>query len=116
MRITGRHAQDMSVYANEISNGRIGVCNLGADLGSGSRVIDNNRQLVWLGQPREAAAYYIGQIDAYREALGQAENPLPDSVRAVRLEILEDDHRDKVVAWYQRGVNDGADRAAERDA
>lgn len=110
MRITGNHAQQVSMYAHEISGGTVYVCSVGGDIGNGARIIDGNTQLVWLGQPRLATAYYLGQVAALRKAhgiTGVMPHPLPD----LQAELLDDDRRTAVMEWYRRGLTDGADRA-----
>ena len=113
MRITGKIAQDMSRYAHDISGFRVAVCHVGGDIGNGARIIDGNEQLVWLGEPRHATAYYLGQIDAYRATLGITDD-LPADVARVRAEILQDDRRARVMTWYQRGVDVGTLRASRQ--
>jgi len=115
MRITGTTAQDMSRYANEISDGGISVCNVGADLGHGARVIDGDEQLVWLGQPREATAYYLGQIEGYRDVKGLGDVPLPSHVQEARDEInLDIGRKASIAKWYARGKSTGAYRGGAR--
>lgn len=110
MRITGNHAQRVSEYANEISDGKVAVCKIGGDIGHGSRVIDGNTQLSWYGQPRLATAYYVGQVDAFREAHGIT-GVMPHPVWKARTELLENDRRTAVMSWYTRGLADGRYRA-----
>lgn len=87
-RITGQLVQRISQYAAEISDGLSGPCRLGASLGYGARIVDGNRQLVWVGRPRLAAAYYLGQVYAYAERKGIVQGDMPDYVTDTYYAVL----------------------------
>lgn len=114
MRITGEAVRMLSLYARVLSNGYVGEAQLGQDIGHGSRIIDGNSQVVWLGKPREAAAYYLGQIDAFASERGVILAQYPADVAAVRAEILPGNtgpHDAGQARWYTLGRQDAVSRA-----
>jgi len=109
MRITKEHVRTVSAYARALSNNYVAEAEFGTDLGAGSRIMDGNSQVVWLGQPREAAAYYIGQVDAFADARGVILADYPPEVAEVRSEV-RGSATVRVDEWYSLGVVDGKSR------
>ncbi len=113
MRITGEAVREISQWAAALSNGYVGEVQLGQDLGNGSRIMDANSQVVWLGKPREAAGYYLGQVDAFASERGIILAQYPARVAEVRAEILPGNTEPtdpKVARWYTLGRQDAMSR------
>lgn len=111
MRITAESARIVSAYAGQLSNGYVGQVQTGSDIGNGARIMDGNSQTVWLAQPREAVAYYLGQIDVYAAARGMTPFNLPDDIQAIRDTVLNTETpRATVTEWYATGLEDGRSR------
>lgn len=113
MRITGRGVRELSEYAAVLSNGYVGVVQLGEDIGHGARIMDANSQVVWRGKPREAAAYYLGQIDAFADARGVILAEYPTTVAEIWAEIMVGGGvppRDGEAYWYRLGREDAVSR------
>lgn len=111
MRITAEAARIVSAYAGLLSNGYVRQVQTGADIDCGSRILDANSQVVWLGRPREAVAYYLGQVDAFANARDMNGFDCPAEVAAIRTEVLADITRG-LRQWYETGKADAESRTA----
>lgn len=109
MRITSDVVREISRYAGLLSNGYVRDVQTGRDQGSAARILDGNSQTVWLGKPREAAAYYLGQVDAFANARGVALGDYPLTVAEARSEI-HPGAIGQVAHWYMVGQMDGRSR------
>lgn len=99
--ITERKVRTVADHAGAMSGGWFGLQAVGGDIGYGTRYIDQNRQLVWLGKnggSRQAASYYIGIIDALNPGVI---GDLPAEVNAVRAELVSGD------GWSERWASEG---------
>lgn len=114
MRITKESARTVSQYAHELSNGYVGVVGAGSDLGNGSRIMDQNSQHVWLGQPREATVYYLAQVVVFTSVRGVYLTDWPTEVQEIRAELLGTEDwpvgRPSFRQWYETGLIDGRSR------
>jgi hypothetical protein len=117
MRITGEVVRTISKYARALSNNYVAEVQVGSDIGHGARIMDGNSQVVWLSKPREAAAYYLGQVDAFAAARGIILADYPAEVAEARAEVLPRmPSRDtasgpgRPTNWYELGRSDGEAR------
>lgn len=113
MRITKDVVREISQYAGALSNGYVREVQTGEDLGHGTRIMDANSQQVWLGRPRHAAAYYLGQVDAFADARGVILADYPQEVQAARAELRGSGADGPIDEWYSRGAADGRSRVRQ---
>lgn len=107
MRVTGRYVLAVNQYAADLSDGHVAQASINSAMNErGSRIIDGDSGHVWLGQPREAAAYYLGLVDVFAHRRGVLAADYPDEVQQVRAEVLPG--TGKVPEWFARGSQDAA--------
>jgi hypothetical protein len=109
MRITSESARTVSRYAGVLSGGYVQEIRSGADIGNGARIFDGNSQQVWLAQPREATAYYVGQVDGFAHARGVILADYPADVQEIRAELRGNGNQ-SVDEWYSLGLADAQSR------
>lgn len=113
MRITKDVVREINKYAGALSNGYVREVLTGENLGYGARIMDANSQQVWLGKPREAAAYYLGQVDVFADARGVILADYPEGVQAARAELRGGGADGPTDEWYSLGVSDGRSRVRQ---
>jgi hypothetical protein len=113
MRITGESVRTVSRYARQLSNNYVAEVELGMDTGGGARILDGNSQVVWQGKPREAAAYYLGQVDMFASERGIILADYPAEVQEIWSEVLADAGvvpSAAIAQWYAMGRSDAKSR------
>lgn len=101
IRYSTSRVQIVQKYAELVSDKAFRNAGAGGDLGRGSRIFHGEQRWVWVGENRQAAAYYLGVIMCYVDGDVSA---LPDDVREIHDDLIHCTGR--VGAEYQRGYDD----------